>query len=81
MMSDIDACAQAQAERAGIYDAAGEVGDDSPDFRADLLRHLAGSIVNKSHRLRYQKEQFDRFVASLDYSPLKDKSKTLLEFS
>ena len=71
LMSDIDACAQAQAERAAIYDAA-EVGDDSPDFRADLLRHLAGSIVNKNHRLRYQKEQFDRFVASLDYSPLKD---------
>jgi hypothetical protein len=26
------------------------------NFRIDLLKHLAGSIVVKEHRLRYQKE-------------------------
>jgi hypothetical protein len=34
-------------------------------LRSDLLEHLAGSIVVKEHRLRYQKEQYERFVASL----------------
>jgi hypothetical protein len=34
-------------------------------FRTDLLQHLAGSIVVKESRQRYQKEQFDRFIASL----------------
>lgn len=33
-------------------------------FRFELLKHLAGSIVVKEHRQRYQKEQFDRFLAS-----------------
>jgi hypothetical protein len=26
------------------------------NFRQDLLKHLAGSIVVKDHRIRYQKE-------------------------
>jgi hypothetical protein len=34
-------------------------------FRTELLQHLAGSIVVKESRTRYQKEQFDRFIASL----------------
>ena len=71
LMSDIDACAVAQAERAALYDSI-EVTSEQADFRADLLKHLAGSLVIKEHRVRYQKEQFDRFIASLDYSPLKD---------
>ena len=39
-------------------------------FRTDLLQHLAGSIVVKEHRQRYQKEQFDRFIASLQHNAL-----------
>jgi hypothetical protein len=35
------------------------------NFRTELLQHLAGSIVVKESRNRYQKEQFDRFMASL----------------
>lgn len=35
----------------------------------------------KEHRIRYQKEQFDRFVTSLNYAPLKNKDMTLEEFS
>jgi len=82
LMNDIEACARNQAERAAIYAAAGEVdSEDGANFRADLLKHLAGSIVIKEHRVRYQKEQFDRFISSLEYSPLKDNRKSLLEFS
>jgi uncharacterized membrane-anchored protein YhcB (DUF1043 family) len=46
-----------------------------------LLKHLAGSIVVKEHRLRYQKEQFDRYVASLVASNLKSQNMTLRKFA
>ena len=49
-------------------------------FRTDLLQHLAGSIVVKEHRLRYQKEQFDRFIASLQYNRLFRRGLNLREF-
>jgi ubiquinone/menaquinone biosynthesis C-methylase UbiE len=41
---------------------------------------LAGTIVVKEHRLRYQKEQFDRFICSMHYNQLFKKSQTLREF-
>jgi len=50
-------------------------------FRTDLLKHLAGNIVIKEHRVRYQKEQFDRFVASINFLELKNTNQSLLEFS
>ena len=34
------------------------------DFQQGLLLRLATGIVIKEHRLRYQKEQYDRFFAS-----------------
>lgn len=49
-------------------------------FRTDLLQHLAGSIVVKEHRLRYQKEQFDRFISSLQYNKLYKKDQALRDF-
>jgi hypothetical protein len=49
-------------------------------FRTDLLQHLAGSIVVKEHRLRYQKEQFDRFICSMHTNQLFKKNQTLREF-
>ena len=49
-------------------------------FRTDLLQHLAGSIVVKEHRQRYQKEQFDRFVASMQCRSLYKRQQTLKEF-
>ena len=45
--------------------------DDLDVFRQDLLKHLAGNIVVKEHKIRYQKEQFDRFLASLGFTALK----------
>ena len=42
------------------------------NFRQDVLQHLAGSIVVKEHRTRYQKEQYDRFMASLVNRNLKN---------
>lgn len=50
-------------------------------FREELLQHLAGSIVVKEHRIRYQKEQFDRFMYSLGDNRLYKKNQTLKEFS
>jgi hypothetical protein len=34
------------------------------NFRLDVLKHLAGKIVVKEHRLRYQQEQWLRYVIS-----------------
>lgn len=81
LMSDIDACSAKDEEKAAVY--ADYYKDDATNetFRQELLRHLAGNIVVKEHRIRYQKEQFDRFVVSLNYGPLKNKDMTLGEFS
>lgn len=49
-------------------------------FRSDLLQHLAGSIVVKEHRQRYQKEQFDRFISSLQHNALHKSHVTLRDF-
>ena len=69
LVSDIEACAKSQAEREALYHVdeatAASMAVDAPNFRNDILKHLAGNLVIKEHRLRYQKEQFDRFVASL----------------
>jgi ubiquinone/menaquinone biosynthesis C-methylase UbiE len=45
-----------------------------------LLHHLAGSIVVKENRNRYQKEQFDRLVASVQYNALNSRNLSLREF-
>ena len=51
------------------------------DFRIDLLKHLAGNIVVKEHRVRYQKEQFDRFITSTQFNQLKATNQSLREFA
>ena len=38
---------------------------DEKEFTQGLLMNLASKLVIKEHRLRYQKEQFDRFFASM----------------
>lgn len=63
LLSDIADLSISQSERASIYAEYDQNADNS--FREDLLKHLAGRIVVKEHKLRYQKEQFDRFLASL----------------
>ena len=50
------------------------------NFRIDLLKHLAGSIVIKEHKIRYQKEQFDRFITTSKAYTLQKNSMTLREF-
>ena len=50
-------------------------------FRNELLQHLAGSIIVKEHRQRYQKEQFDRFLISLYFIKLKGKNLSLNDFA
>jgi len=55
--------------------------DSLDEFRFALLKHLAGSIVVKNHRIRYQKEQYDRFVFTQGDSVLKKQNATLKEFA
>ena len=58
LMDDIHAHEQAFNERSAIY--ADYFNEDTPlevnTFQNELLRHLAGSIVVKDHRRRYQRE-------------------------
>jgi hypothetical protein len=57
-----------------------EDNSDLATFHSDLLLHLAGTIVVKEHRQRYQKEQFDRFVSSIQYKTLAKPNKSLEQF-
>ena len=82
LINSIADCNSSQQERSQLYaenDASTAGRDDQ--FREDLLKHLAGNIVIKEHKIRYQKEQFDRFVASLNFWDLKNTDLSLLEFS
>jgi len=52
LLSSIDACHNSQQERKEIYaDYDTETNDMA--FREELLKHLAGNIVIKEHRVRY----------------------------
>ena len=87
LLDHINSHDQAFQERANIYsdyiheDAAKSQVGLPDNFRLDLLKHLAGSIVVKEHRIRYQKEQFDRYIASTLNSELKHTNVTLREFA
>ena len=83
LLANIDVHEAVFAERAALY---AEYFDDNTPlemgaFKNDLLRHLAGNIVVKDHRVRYQKEQFDRFVASQGFQPLASERISLSEFA
>ena len=65
-MSALNDYTQSQNEKSVMY-ADYDSSDDLDVFRQDLLKHLAGNIVVKEHKIRYQKEQFDRFLASLTF--------------
>lgn len=70
LLNNINAHDQAYQQRAELYsdyvnaDVAADTTGLIDDFRIELLKHLAGNIVIKEHRVRYQKEQFDRFITS-----------------
>ena len=73
---------EAYSERQKIYStySQGTTTEGMQAFRTELLQHLAGSIVVKEHRLRYQKEQFDRFISSLQCNRLFKRDLNLREF-
>lgn len=73
---------RAHQDRSRVYQGftRGATTEILDQFRTDLLQHLAGTIVVKEHRERYQKEQFDRFVASLQYGQLNKRHQSLREF-
>ena len=80
LMSALNDYAQSQNEKNVMY-ADYDSGDDLDVFRQELLKHLAGNIIVKEHKIRYQKEQFDRFLASLSFFELKNTNYTLKEWS
>lgn len=82
LLNDFKEYEQAFTTRKNVYDSftSGSSSEAMQAFRTDLLQHLAGSIVVKEHRQRYQKEQFDRFVASLQYNRLFARGLNLREF-
>ena len=79
-MSALKDYTQSQNEKSVMY-ADYDSSDDLDVFRKDLLKHLAGNIVVKEHKIRYQKEQFDRFLASLTFYQLKNTNASLKEWS
>ena len=59
LMGDINDHDRTNDERRELYkDYYGEDKSElgTENFRTELLKHLAGSIVIKEHRIRYQKE-------------------------
>jgi len=43
-------------------------------FKMALLQHLSQSVFVKEHRIRYQKEQWDRYWMSYEYPSLKNRN-------
>ncbi len=82
LLNDFKEYEQAFTARKNVYDSftTGGTSESMQAFRTDLLQHLAGSIIVKEHRQRYQKEQFDRFIASLQYNRLFSRGLNLREF-
>lgn len=60
MIEDFNDYEKIQYERDRVYYhyMAEQPSEALDTFRTELLRHLAGSIVVKDHRVRYQQEQF-----------------------
>lgn len=52
-------------------------GVKNTSFRTTLLKALASEIIVKEHRLRYQSEQYERFISS--YISLSNKATTRLD--
>lgn len=59
-----------EKERVYFFFAKDSSSESLDTFKTNLLKHLAGSIVVKEHRQRYQKEQYDRLISSLQMGPL-----------
>lgn len=50
-------------------------------FKMALLQHLSQSVFVKEHRIRYQKEQWDRFWLAYQDPNLKNRQMTLSQFA
>lgn len=76
LLNTINEYDQIANEKKSLYanylELSGEASEALDKMRTELLKHLAGNIVVKEHKIRYQKEQFDRFVASSTMSNLKN---------
>lgn len=66
---------------ANYYALDGSPSEALDKFRFDLLKHLAGSIVVKEHKIRYQKEQFDRYMYTAQDPELKILDRPLRDFA
>lgn len=55
--------------------------DHNPDkLKENLLAHLSSTIIVKEHRFRYQQEQYERYIAFMQFLPMLDHM-TIREFS
>lgn len=59
----------------------GEPCESLDKLREAMLLHLAQDIVIKEHKIRYQKEQYDRYIYSCANTRLKARDLTLAEFA
>lgn len=58
-----------------------DVYDQTPDqFKQDLIAYLSSTIVVKEHRLRYQAEQYERYLTAARWIPVHEHM-TLRDFS
>ena len=84
LLDKINEHEKAFKERAALYNEymnVEESGEALDKFRTDLLKHLAGSIVVKEHKIRYQKEQFDRFISSSNLPDFRREMEPMSEFA
>lgn len=74
--------AKAQGERTEIFNnfRADANADSLIEFKNKLLHHLSSTIVVKENRNRYQKEQFDRLLVSVQARNLKNQKSTMDQF-
>lgn len=85
LLNSINEYDQVANEKKDLYanflELNGEPSEALDKMRSELLKHLAGNIVVKEHKIRYQKEQFDRFIASTNMQTLKSNNLTMSEFA
>ena len=85
LLGNMNDLSQALCTKTDLYtnylDLDGSPSEALDKFRHDLLKHLASAIVVKEHKIRYQKEQFDRYLYSLQMHDLRVSNRQLRDFA
>lgn len=82
LLGEFNEFEKANSEKDRIYHhyMSEETSEALQNFRKELLHYLAMNIVVKEHKMRYQTEQYERFVKSLNFGMLHKSKLTLEEF-